>query len=83
MNDNKFCPLISGECKGTGCQLFLHDALYSADVCKCAFESIGYDMDKLQANTNTDTTEIEIQLERIANGLDRHNELLQFIAEES
>lgn len=52
MNDNKFCPLTGGECKGSEC-----------------IEIISSNIDDLVPT-----------LERIADGLDRHNEILTEIA---
>lgn len=69
------CPFSGKECKLDLCELYCHDELYTYGVCKCAITSLGYDIAGIRA-------ELYKLNEIILNGIKRHNELLQFIAEQ-
>lgn len=68
------CPFSGKECKLDLCELYCHDELYTYGVCKCAITSLGYDIAGIRA-------ELYKSNEIILNGIKRHNELLQFIAD--
>lgn len=68
------CPFSGKECKLNLCELYCHDELYTYGVCKCAITSLGYDIAGIRA-------ELYKLNEIILNGIKRHNELLQFIAD--
>lgn len=65
MNDNKFCPLLKRECSCEACAWYNSSRVIN----ECAIAALPDDI--------TDLTNVT---DRIADGLDRHNEILSEIA---
>lgn len=68
MNDDKFCPLLKRECSGEACAWYNSSRVIN----ECAIAVLPDDITDL-ANVTS----------HIADGINRQNELLQFIAEEN